>query len=275
MYKLIHYQVNGEKNVEVLPSEPSLDKLQTLIGGYVEIFGGVEGDDFYCNEEGMLEGLLDNPFFPGLVGDVVRVKKVNKQEKRIALSKNSWITVMKFPSGLITLDEMDLLKPMEHGKVKIMGEEIDVPRFQKSFGKDYTFSGMNHKADPIPRELEKVKLWADGLGRGPFNQILLNYYDNGHMYIGKHSDDERQLVKNAPIVSISLGSERKFRIRPKKGVKHLFEGKYYDINLRDNDVVIMEGCMQKEFTHEIVKIGGVKGLQTGPRVNITLRQFTE
>ena len=40
--------------------------------------------------------------------------------------------------------------------------------------------------------------------------LLINWYMNGDDYISMHSDDEKQLVNNSPIVSISLGDTRTF-----------------------------------------------------------------
>jgi alkylated DNA repair dioxygenase AlkB len=104
---------------------------------------------------------------------------------------------------------------------------------------------------------------------------------------GKHSDNEKQLRTNSPIISISLGATRIFRIR-RKGFPE--DGKIVkDLSVVNNTIVIMGGTMQKTHTHEITKIGvfyiaghhmhmsrftgGQKGLRVGRRINITLRQF--
>ena len=152
---------------------------------------------------------------------------------KIQLSKKSWLDVFIIPKNFINFDELMAIKPEQRGKVKIMGKDIDVPRYQKTYGKNYTFSGIKHIADPIPDILEKVRLWTNGLGYGFFNQVLVNWYDDGNSYIGKHSDDERELIKGSPVFSISLGAERNFRIRPKKDVNALFEGNFYDIMLKN------------------------------------------
>ena len=126
--------------------------------------------------------------------------------------------------------------------------------------------------------------WMNSLGYGEFNQFLVNWYQDGENYIGSHADDEKQLIPNSPIVSITLcmggtfdesgnfnlGNNlipRKFRIRDKN--KKIFE----DVETTNGLVLVMGGKFQKEFKHEIVKIAGKKASLTGPRISITLRQF--
>lgn len=91
---------------------------------------------------------------------------------------------------------------------------------------------------------------------------------NGGQYIGKHSDDERQLVENSVIFSASFGQTRIFRIRNKKD-KTIVQ----DIKLEDRTFVVMCGDMQKEFTHEIPKVSGKQGERLRPRINVTFRIF--
>lgn len=79
---------------------------------------------------------------------------------------------------------------------------------------------------------------------GKFNQVLLNCTLMGSHYIGAHSDDEKQLISGSPIISITRGATRKFRIR-KKDVKDI----YKDILIHDRMVLIMGVKFQEEFTH--------------------------
>lgn len=89
---------------------------------------------------------------------------------------------------------------------------------------------------------------------------------NGHHYIGKHSDDERQLIPNSPIFSASFGAERVFRIRDKA------DGSIVrDVVMTDNSFVLMGPGMQKRFTHQVPKITGNKGAATPARINVIFR----
>lgn len=78
-----------------------------------------------------------------------------------------------------------------------------------------------------------------------YNGILVNKYANGCDYIGAHSDDESAL-SNIGVASISVGSSRKFRIRDKITKKIIL-----DYATRDDEILVMSGHFQKEFTHEI------------------------
>jgi len=190
----------------------------------------------------------------------------------ILISLESWIDEFTLPEKLDNVDFKSLwdVHPKEYGLVKIYGKEIQTPRWQQTYGLDYKFSGVDHKALPIPEVFQPFYDWAINTDYGPFNQMLVNWYQDGSHYIGKHSDDERQLVKGAPILSVSLGATRKFRIRKKKTNKI-----FTDILMPDGTVLVMGGNFQKEFTHEVPKIGGKKGKKVGPRINITFRCFLD
>merc|ERR1719322_2362284 len=51
------------------------------------------------------------------------------------------------------------------------------------------------------------------------NGGLVNFYADGGEYIGPHSDDQRQLRRGSPIVSVSWGVSRNFVMVPKKGTQ--------------------------------------------------------
>ena len=167
----------------------------------------------------------------------------------------------------VNFDDIWRLKPQNRHIIRIYGREIEQPRWTQSYLQDYVYSGSRAKARALPDELkqvyEKVLEYDDR-----FNQILVNWYENGSNYIGAHSDDISQLIPNSPILSLSYGGTRKFRIRDKKTKKII-----KDLLLRDRMCVIMKDDFQEKFTHEIVKIGGKKGLNYPSRINITFRCF--
>ena len=191
------------------------------------------------------------------------------------ISETSWIDSFYLPKILIPDEKIFKtiwdLHPIEHAEVMILGNLIPIPRWQCSYGKDYYFSGNVSKASEIPKEIKPYIDWVNSLGYGEFNGILMNFYQDGSHYIGCHSDDTRQLVKNSPIVTITLalsGINRKFRIRNK-----LTKNIVKDITTPNGYVLVMGGKFQTEFKHEIVKITGNNAKQAGSRISITLRQF--
>lgn len=204
---------------------------------------------------------------------------------REKMGRNSWLDTSVLHADLLAdadeFTEIWNLHPESAGMILFMGKLIPVPRYQQSYLRDYKFSGVESKSIPLPEILQPYLRWANALGYGEFNQFLVNWYENGGSYIGSHSDDEKQLLPDSPIMTITLcqPSEadkkgktakptlRKFRIRDKdkKIVK--------DIETANGAVLVMGGTFQKEFKHEIVKIAGKKADEVGPRISITLRQF--
>ncbi|KAL4421409.1 hypothetical protein ABPG75_010700 [Micractinium tetrahymenae] len=199
------------------------------------------------------------------------------KSERIQLSGASWVDKFRAPRELVPpgplgtslVDRLWVLRPPERGSVRIMGRTVQVPRWQQSYGRAYTFSGQTLGGGPVPPELQPYLDWANSLPQygGRFDEILLNWYENGQHCIGKHHDDETQLIQGAPIISISLGAERTFRIRATSGERRR------DIAMPHGTVLVMGGAMQKEFSHEVPKIDGEKGKWVGRRINVTLRQF--
>lgn len=186
----------------------------------------------------------------------------------IKLSERSWINVYDNIIENSVEKFNDMLKecPKTRDKIRIYGKLIEIPRYQKLYGtKTYKYSGITFIPDSnIPELVEDCfefarKYYPDI----DWNGALVNWYIDGTHYISAHSDDEKDLSKDSPILSFSFGQERIFRIRnkSKKIVK--------DIVTKHNSVIIMEGNMQKEFTHEITKSLKVNN----PRINITIRSF--
>ena len=201
---------------------------------------------------------------------------------RVDIGKESWYEQFNLDAEYCIDEELfnELwdLHPVEYGKVKMMNyktkkyEEINTPRWQQSFGKDYNFTGMNHKASKLEHPyLIKLLKFVNDRSDLEYNQVLINWYNDGQHYIGAHSDDERQLVKNSAIYSFSFGQERDFVIK-NKSYKVTDPNKVrIVIPLTNNSCVVMGGKMQKHFTHEVPKRAPSKC--PGKRINITMRAF--
>jgi alkylated DNA repair dioxygenase AlkB len=93
---------------------------------------------------------------------------------------------------------------------------------------------------------------------------MLNWYDGqkGH-YIGAHRDDTRDLFEDSPIVTISLGQERIFRMRRYK------QKDFKDITFRNGEVIVVPWNTNLEWTHEIPNLKKYDG----KRISITLRAY--
>ncbi|WP_440056291.1 alpha-ketoglutarate-dependent dioxygenase AlkB (plasmid) [Pseudoalteromonas sp. T1lg65] len=89
------------------------------------------------------------------------------------------------------------------------------------------------------------------------------FYPNGEESMGFHTDLSAFGPTNV-IASISLGAERNFLIRSQSNPELL-----HDITLEDGSLFIMGEGFQNNYEHAIAK----GNEQTGPRFNITFRQF--
>jgi len=205
--------------------------------------------------------------------------------QRIDLSEDSYILTGSIPDNVApSLPNLMSQCPPAPDTVIMMGKPVLTPRFVAHYLKPYYYTGRTHPAKDLPDNLKPLLDWCNtvvlhdwlqqegdeknNIETPKFNQGLVNYYMNGIHYIGKHSDDERQLIKNSPIFSASFGQERTFRIRNKK------DGSIVeDITMRDKSFIVMCGKLQNEFTHEVPKVVGVKGANMSPRVNVTFRIF--
>jgi len=156
------------------------------------------------------------------------------------------------------------LHPEERGIVKVFGKEHKTPRWMQSFGVPYKFSGVNHEAVPLTDPfLLKLKWMVETYTRFEYKQWLVNWYQDGKDKIGKHSDDETEIIPGSSIFSFSFGSERDIIFRSKK------TDEKHTILMKNNSLIIMEGETNLYYTHEVPQ--RLKVLT--PRINVTARRF--
>lgn len=120
----------------------------------------------------------------------------------------------------------------------------DVGFFSNSYV-EYYFARQFVSSKPLTPSLNILLNFINETFKSDFNAILINKYKDGNDYIGKHSDSENGLA-TAGVVCVSYGASRKFRIRNKQTNKIVI-----DIQTSENEILIMGGNFQKEFTHEI------------------------
>ena len=112
--------------------------------------------------------------------------------------------------------------------------------------------GLGEHFNPsLPREDDPI----DGAATG-FNHVMLNRYDDGSVYIGKHGDSKENKVRNhlvychptnsngpQVIASLSLGAPRTFIMTPRKG----YPGKPVKWVLGNGSLVVMQGKTQDNW----------------------------
>ena len=184
-------------------------------------------------------------------------------------TKTSWIKIIKLstPYALSNpeFEELWYLRPVEKHLIRIAGKLITCPRYTKSYLKDYTFSGLDNKADMIlPESIEKLLTFSRQINPD-LNQSLVNWYDIGGS-IGKHSDDVRQLKPHSDIFSFSFGPAiRNFILEP----KNKDTNSAYHIRVEDNTLIVMGGHCQMTHFHSVPKVKD----NTDRRINVTFRCF--
>ena len=157
--------------------------------------------------------------------------------------------------------------PWVQNKIKFYGKESLVPRLESWHGDEgmsYTYSGIRMDAKPWTQNLLIIKESIEPIAKTTFNSVLINYYRDGKDRVAWHSDDEKELGKNPVIASVSLGAERKFKLRHKKYKENQLQ---HEISLRNGSLLLMSGSTQHYWLHEIPRTAK----PIGPRINLTFR----
>lgn len=156
------------------------------------------------------------------------------------------------------------LHPPEYHEILMRGRAVKTPRWQQAFGMDYRYTGRVNRALPTPPPLGPLLGWARGLVDDRLNSLLVNWYDGslGH-YMGRHRDSTGKMIRGTPIVTVSLGEERVFRLRPYRG-----EGRR-DFPARDGSVFVMPYETNRACTHEVPRARKAQGR----RISVTFRGF--
>lgn len=158
------------------------------------------------------------------------------------------------------------MRPPEYHELLIHGRAVKTPRWQQAYGKDYHYTGRVNRALTVPPILEPFLDWARGRVDECLNSLLVNWYDGalGH-YIGRHRDSTRGMGAGTPIVTLSFGEERVFRLRPYRGTGRT------DFTAHDGDVFVMPYETNLAWTHEVPRARA----SSGRRISVTLRGFLE
>ena len=154
--------------------------------------------------------------------------------------------------------------PWKNDEAVIFGKHIVTARKVAWYGDSdfsYTYSGKTKQALRWTSELAGLKRLVERESGTSYNSCLLNLYHNGSEGMGWHSDDERTLLRNASIASVSLGAERKFSFR------HKLTKETLSVLLESGSLLVMKEETQTHWQHCIPKTKRV----LMPRINLTFR----
>lgn len=127
----------------------------------------------------------------------------------------------------------------------------------------YRYSGVDKTGHLWTPLLKQLKDQVENLSGAQFNSCLLNYYLDGQDGMGWHSDNEKSLVKDACIASLSFGAERIFKL------KHKQTKEVVNIPLESGQLILMEKQTQEFWKHSIPKSKKIHK----PRINLTFRKY--
>lgn len=161
-------------------------------------------------------------------------------------------------------DELWAEHPTAYHSIQLHGRLVDTPRWQQAYGKDYHYTGRTNSALPLIPQLARLLAWSQTTIDDRLNGVLVNWYDGalGH-YIGRHRDSTKDVVLGTPIVTISFGETRIFRVRPWKGAG------LADFPALDGTYFVMPYETNLANTHEIVR----RSKMFGKRISVTIRAF--
>lgn len=167
-------------------------------------------------------------------------------------------------------EEAWLLLPTVKPRIAVHGFKGPAPRTFQAFGRDYPFARQQNPALPIPDLLKPLLEWVQQTIDLRLNGILLTGYEGPKEYIGPHHDKVTHLVPGSPIITISYGEERTFRLTLREKV----EGKPMVVDTKDfpatdGTLYLLPFDTNKIWQHEIPKFAH----QTGRRISVTVRAF--
>ena len=156
----------------------------------------------------------------------------------------------------------------KNDEVVIFGKHIITKRKVAWYGDEkysYTYSNITKQALPWTKELLELKILSEKITGARFNSCLLNLYHSGEEGMTWHSDDEKTLLKNGTIASLSFGAERKFSF------KHKHTKQKIEIMLEAGSLLVMKDTTQANWWHRLPPSTKVKTA----RINLTFRTMVE
>ena len=156
--------------------------------------------------------------------------------------------------------------PWKHDEVVIFGKVIQTRRkvaWYADNAKPYTYSGRTKIGEAWTPTLLTIKNAIEAKAKVSFNGCLMNYYYDGNDGASWHADDEKSILPNSCIASISLGAARKFEFKNKHTLEKV------SLELAPGSLLLMQGTTQSHWIHQLPKSKKI----TEPRLNLTFRQM--
>jgi alkylated DNA repair dioxygenase AlkB len=154
--------------------------------------------------------------------------------------------------------------PWKQDEVVMFGKKIMTKRkvaWYADAGITYTYAGVKKSGLQWTEPLLKIKQKVEAITGATYNACLLNLYHEGEEGMGWHRDNEKEIVAESSIASVSLGAARKFAF------KHATTNERIEIELENGSLLDMKGAIQHHWYHSLPKSMRIKQL----RINLTFR----
>ena len=154
--------------------------------------------------------------------------------------------------------------PWKQDEVVMFGKKIMTKRkvaWYADAGINYTYAGVKKSGLQWTEPLLKIKQKVEAITGSTYNACLLNLYHEGEEGMGWHRDNEKEIVAESSIASVSLGAARKFAF------KHATTNERVVIELENGSLLDMKGAIQHHWYHSLPKSMRIKQL----RINLTFR----
>ncbi len=117
---------------------------------------------------------------------------------------------------------------------------------------------------PVPAVIDEARRVLSARYGEAFTRLSLGYYRNGNESVAWHGDYVARKLPSALVATLSLGTPRRFLLRPKGG------GESTALALGWGDLLVMGGSCQRTFEHSIPKVRSA-----GPRIAVMFRPIWE
>jgi len=119
---------------------------------------------------------------------------------------------------------------------------------------------------PLPDPLEEMRVRLSSRYGVEFDSCWMNLYRDGNDAVAWHGDTIRKALRRPMVVTISLGSSRRFLVRRKGGgpvLKEYAPGQ--------GDLMVMGGRLQHDYDHAVPR----DPRASGARISVTMRHSRE
>jgi hypothetical protein len=172
---------------------------------------------------------------------------------RVWLDADCWVDVAHgWLGGQMELYEQLAAAPVwRRGQRPMYGEIVDEPRLT---------AGMRVGAASTPAVISEMAAVLGTHYGVPMRGLWLNWYRTGDEAVAWHSDRIGRVLKDPPVAIVSLGTSRRFLLRPKGG------GQSRVFTPGGGDLLVMGGACQHRWEHSVPRSRG-----GGPRISVTFR----